>query len=431
MTIRWVLRNRWALVMIVSLSMTASVRSGGIETADAAFREGRFIDAEKLYRDAIGSEGETYDAVVRLGEIALYSNRLDEAERSLRRAVQLRPDEKRPKALLAEVYYRRDDYAQAAPLFRELGSAVFADKLASFAGQQPYELRMNNDVTKVKFVSTDPLPVIEGRVNGKEPVFFIIDTGGAELILNREYGQSIGAVSFGAEKKRYAADQEAVSEQARIESFQLGDLNIRRVPVQLLDTSRFAAAAGGRRIDGVVGTLLLNRFLFTLDYPAGQLVLRRRTLEASREFEEKARAANTVTVPLWLAGDHFMVSKGRINRSEPRMFFIDTGLAGGGFLCPESTIKEAGITLSSASFEGVGGGGPVKVTPFMVDELSIGAATQRNVASFAGAFPPSLEDRFGFRIAGLVSHAFFRPYSVTFDPLAMRMYLETRATPPP
>jgi predicted aspartyl protease len=430
MTIKSVRRNCWAMALVASVGATAVVRGGGLEAADAAFREGRFADAEKLYREAIGTEGEPYEAVVRLGEIALFCNRLDEAERSLRRAGQLRPDEKRPRALLAEVHYRRDEYAQAGALFREVGGPALADKLASFAGQKPYEIRMANDVARIKFVSTDPLPVIEGRVNGKEPVFFIIDTGGAELILNREYGQSVGAACFGAEKKRYAADQEAVSEQARIESFQLGGVDIRKVPVQLLDTSRFAAAAGGRRVDGVVGTLLLNRFIFTLDYPAGELVLRKRTSEVSRELENKAKASNAVAVPYWMAGDHFMVARGQVNKGEPRVLFVDTGLAGGGFLCPESMIKEAGITVGGASFEGVGGGGPVKVTPFTVDELSLGGATQRNVASFAGAFPPSLEDRFGFRIAGLISHAFFRPYAVTFDPVAMRVYLEPREPPP-
>jgi len=94
-------------------------------------------------------------------------------------------------------------------------------------------------------------------------------------------------------------------------------------------------------------------------------------------------------------------------------------------------IREAKISLGNASFEGVGGAGTVKVTPFMVNELSLGGVLQRNIPSFAGAFPPSLENRFGFRIAGLVSHAFFRSFSVTFDPLAMQMYIEKRATPTP
>jgi len=321
--------NRSVAMVAVSLSMTSVVCAGFLEAADIAFREGRFGEAELLYSDVVGATGKPYEAVLRLGEIALYSNQLDRAEQRLQSAIKLRPDETHPKFLLAEVHYRRDEFAQAAALLRILGSPALADKLASFTGHKPYDLVMAEDITKVKFVSTDPLPVIEGRVNGKEPVFFIIDTGGAELILNTEYGKSAGAVCFGAETKRFAGDQEAVSEQARIDSFQFPGVELRNVPVQLLDTSRFAVVAGGRRVDGVVGTLLLNRFIFTLDYPAGQLVLRKRTPAASTEVKYLAQAAEAVAIPYWIAGDHFMVAQGRVNSGEPRMLFVDTGLAGG------------------------------------------------------------------------------------------------------
>ncbi len=423
--------NRKFITLLVSHTLTSAVFAGGLEAADVAFREGRFADAEKLYGEVVGAANEPFEAVLRLGEIALYSNQLDRAEQRLRSAIQLRPDEKHPKLLLAEVHYRRDEFAQAAALLRDWGSPALADKLASFSEQKPYDLVMTDYITRVKFVSTDPLPVIEGKVNGNKPVYFVIDTGGAELILNTEYGKSVGAVSFGSELKLFAADQEASSEQARIDSFQLPGVEIRNVPVHLLDTSRFAVVAGGRRVDGVVGTILLNRFIFTFDYPAGQLVLRRRSSAASTEVRDLAQAAGAITIPYWMAGDHFMVAQGRVNGGEPRMLFVDTGLAGGGFLCPESMIQEAKISLGNASFDGIGGAGTVKVTPFMVDELSLGGVLQRNVPSFAGAFPSSLEYRFGFRIAGLVSHSFFRPFSVTFDPLSMRMYVEARPAPNP
>jgi hypothetical protein len=86
-------------------------------------------------------------------------------------------------------------------------------------------------------------------------------------------------------------------------------------------------------------------------------------------------------------------------------------------------LKSAGVKLSGQSFEGVGGGGAMKVTPFLLDELRLGEAKQSNVMSFFGPFPESLELRYGFRIGGLVSHTFFRQYAVTFDFTAMRLHL--------
>lgn len=40
---------------------------------------------------------------------------------------------------------------------------------------------------------------------------------------------------------------------------------------------------------------------------------------------------------------------------------------------------------------------------------------RQDLAGLAGVFPPQLEWDFGFRIGGLVSHEFLRPYAVTFD----------------
>lgn len=44
-----------------------------------------------------------------------------------------------------------------------------------------------------------------------------------------------------------------------------------------------------------------------------------------------------------------------------------------------------------------------------------------------GPFPPSMEYMFGFRIAGIISHTFFRPYAVTFDFANMQVYLQRAA----
>ncbi|MHC4696859.1 MAG: hypothetical protein ACYTFA_08965 [Planctomycetota bacterium] len=127
------------------------------------------------------------------------------------------------------------------------------------------------------------------------------------------------------------------------------------------------------------------------------------------------------------AGTHFMAAWGQANDAEPCLFFPDTGLAGGGFRCPESTIKAAGIDLTGLpAFQGMGGGRPVTVTPFTVKELSLGGAKQSDVPSFFGAFPEEIEYSRGFRIGGIISHVFFRPYALTFDFERMHLLLKPK-----
>ena len=64
--------------------------------------------------------------------------------------------------------------------------------------------------------------------------------------------------------------------------------------------------------------------------------------------------------------------------------------------------------------------------PFMVDELALGDASERDIHATFGPFPPQLEDAYGFRVGGLISHEFFRPYALTVDFVSMR-YLLSRS----
>src|SRR6202020_2044120 len=77
-----------------------------MESADELFQAGQFAEAGKLYAEASTRDPQSYDAALRVGEIALLANRLDEAEKWLTKATTLKPDENAAKVLLAEAYYR-------------------------------------------------------------------------------------------------------------------------------------------------------------------------------------------------------------------------------------------------------------------------------------------------------------------------------------
>ena len=55
--------------------------------------------------------------------------------------------------------------------------------------------------------------------------------------------------------------------------------------------------------------------------------------------------------------------------------------------------------------------------------LSFGDIQENNVAGFYdGPFP--WESTFGFALAGMVGHDFFKPYAVTFDFQNMQIFLQ-------
>ena len=408
-------------------------RQSEIDSADRLFQVGKFAEAGKLYSQIAAQNPKNYSATLQLGRIALLSNRLDDAQKWLEKAITLQPGDADPKVMLAEVFYRRDDFQKAAASLN--GVDVSSNKLIisqyptlnvamleSFKGQTPYELHGNGTSTRLKLVKTDPLPVVNVRVNGGDEVTFFIDTGGSEVTLDTDFAKELGVPQFAAVQGTFSGGQHAEVQLGRIESLTVGDWTIKNVPTAMLPLRQLSKGLGVKRIDGIIGTTLFYHFLATMDYPHGELVLRRKTAKSLEEFTKSS--GKRVAVPIWMASDHFMVGWGRVETLPPALLFVDTGLVGAGVKLAESVIKEAGIKLEEQkAFEGAGGGGKLKIVPYTVHQLSFGGIKEDNVPGlYDGPFP--WENTFGFHLAGMVGHDFFKPYTVTFDFQNMQIFLQ-------
>ncbi len=384
--------------------------------AESLMQVGRFAEAEEAFSAFLDVHPGDSSALLGLGYSALLRNDLDEAERRLDTALRLKPRSKAARGLLGELHYRRDDFDRAAPHFARLGRAAKARQLASFAGQRPNEID-GDAPTRIPFVKTDPLPVLELDVNGSGPARFLLDTGGGESILDQEFAGRVDAAGFGAERGIFGGGRKARVEHGRVDSVRLGGFVLRNVPVAVLDLGAVAATVGEARLDGILGTVPLSRFTSTIDYPRGALVLERAS---------EGPPPGGFSVPFWLAGDHFVVAWGAVNGGQETLFFVDTGLAGNGFTCPSSTLREARIEVQEELAEEARalGSGAFRVAPFVVDELRLGEFRRQRVVGVAGAFPPQLERGLGFRVGGLISHQFFRSCALTLDFAAMRLRLQ-------
>ncbi|MGA8295131.1 MAG: aspartyl protease family protein [Rhodoplanes sp.] len=413
---------------------TSQPKPPEIDAATQLFQAGKFTEAGKLYSRLVTENSQDYAAILQLARIALLSDRLDDAQKWLDKAISLQPEGADAKVMLAEVFYRRDDFQKAAASLKgvEVSSnkliasqypTLNVAKLESFKGQTPYEVQGNGQSTRLTFLKTDPLPVVSVRVNGGDAVTFFIDTGGSEVALDTDFARELGVPQFGAVQGTFAGGQHAEVQNGRIESLTVGDWTIKNLPVAMLALRQLSQDFGVNRIDGIIGTNLLYHFLATLDYPHGELVLRRKTATSLEQFAT-ASSGKRVAVPFWIAGDHFMVAWGRVETLPPALLFVDTGLAGAGVKLAESVIKEAGIKLEEAkAYEGAGGGGKLKIVPYTVHHLSFGDIQENNVAGlYDGPFP--WENTFGFALAGMVGHDFFKPYAVTFDFQNMQIFLQ-------
>src|SRR4051794_38937736 len=299
---------------------TSQPKQSAIDSADRLFRAGKFSEAGKLYSQIIAQNPTNYSATLQLGRIALLSNRLDDAQKWLEKAMALQLGNTDARVMLAETFYRRDDFPKAAAalngvdvssnkLVREQYPTLNVAMFESFKGQTPYKLHATGASTRVKFVKTDPLPLVDVRVNGGKAVTFFIDTGGSEVTLDTDFAKELGVPQFGAVQGTFSGGQHAEVQLGRIESLTLGDWTVKNIPTAMLPLRQLSEGFGVKQIDGIIGTTLFYHFLTTMDYPHGELVLRRKDGKSLEEF--KKSPGKRVAVPIWMASDHFMVGWGR------------------------------------------------------------------------------------------------------------------------
>jgi Aspartyl protease len=220
-----------------------------------------------------------------LSLIALLENNLDEAQLWLDKAMALGPDSVTRKIMRAEVWYRRNEFARSAatlsgvdpqnPILLTGYSTLNVDKLAAFKGQTPYDLEGGGESTRVKFVKSEPLPLIQVRINGGPEKIFFIDTGGSDLLLDSEFAKELGVKPLGSVQGTFSGGRHAQLQNGRIDSLALGDWKIKNVPSGMVPLRSLSKDFGVDQIDGCVRTNVLYQFLSTIDYPAGELILRK------------------------------------------------------------------------------------------------------------------------------------------------------------
>jgi predicted aspartyl protease len=371
------------------------------------------------------------------GLLALSHNRLPEATARLRAALDHAPRDGRARVRalqgLAEAAYRQDDFTAAARWLREWAAIAGADerarlqpvlrKLDGFAGREPYRIEPGDTEVTLPFEITDPLPVVNVGLGGGRTVPFFLDTGGHEVYLDQGLAAELDLPAYGEVPALGAGGKTGRQGQSRLDRLSLGDLEVRDLPVATQDFAAMGyAEALGVPVKGVLGTAFLSHFLSTIDYRGQALVLRPR----SSEWQPPG-----TVVPFRQVGTHALLAEGTVGDSARDLLLVDTGGAGIAFAGTTAGMRRAGIPLPTGStVTGPGAGGTAEAVPFTVDRLTLGPAENAvegrelpGVYFPEGDFDEAVPEYARVPIAGVVSHQFFRPYSLTLDFAGMRLFL--------
>jgi hypothetical protein len=380
-----------------AVMLAGSFFAAGIATAradaEADLKRGDFAASEAGHVAALAANPKDPAALLGLARIRLYQDRRADAERLAAEVPADDPAAKTAERILAEAK-RRD------------------------AALDPANIVVPAAGAHVPFVATDPLPILKVRVNDKADAYFFLDTGASDAILDPAFASELGIAAQDAGSGTFAGGKSAQLKSATLDSLALGGVRVRHLPITLLPTRGFQLD-GVHRLDGIVGTGVLYRFLSTVDYARGELVLRPRA--DSVAFERSASAHKDVVAPMWLVGDHFIFARARLNDGPERLFNIDTGGTFGVMPSPAS-MADSHVELDTAhAGEGQGGGGPVKAVPFTA-KVRFESIARDDVP---GLYTPEGNQfgLFAFETGGALSHLFFRPYAVTFDFVAMKLVI--------
>ncbi|MGW2311302.1 aspartyl protease family protein [Actinomadura luteofluorescens] len=384
--------------------------------ADALFKAGEFEQAGRAYEEILRKDPSNVHAARQRGHVALLVNQFPVAEKYLLMASELAPGDKETNQLLGDCYIRQDKLSLSVPCWEAAGKDVFAKWFGAVHGE-PYQV--HGDTARLPWQQMDPSPQVEGSVNGGPTKRFMLYTGAPWLGLSADVAREAGLTAVAKQQIDYL-DGTAWQYFGVLESFKLGGIELRNLPVEWTETDQ---ASPGGPSDGIIGTWIFYHLLTTFDYAGRSLILRRPTSETARRARRDAARAGAEPLPLWLAHEHGLYSRGSIGGSGTRVVGLSIGgTSESAVAMPEETAKQLRIrTDYDRPLETFAHSHPVVTYPCYPEEIRLGDAVAREV--YCVANPTSRPPRSGFDSLGAFFHPFFKPYNVTLDFTGMNLYI--------
>ncbi|MBT2227711.1 tetratricopeptide repeat protein [Nonomuraea sp. NEAU-A123] len=417
-----VLAGAAAAAPLLGKAATALADSGD---ADALFKAGKFEEAGRAYEEILKTDPTNVRAARQRGHVGLLSNRFPEAEKYLKMALNLAPDDKETNNFLGDCYIRQDKLALSVPHWQAAGEEDYAKWFAAVSGE-PYQI--HGDIARVPFQQMDPMPLVEASVNGGPPKRFVFYTGAPNLSMRASVAKEAGLSPVVSQKTDFEGIPIWVH-YGILDSFKLGDIELRNVPVG------WSSTESGEDVDtdsdGLIGTWVFYHLLTTFDYAGRSLILRRRTPKVAGKARADAIRAGAKPLPLWLSRDHDVHSLGSIAGiadSGPRVVGVTIGgigeVAAG---MPGDTAKRLRVrTDYDRPIETFAHSHPTIAYPCYPKEIRLGDAVAKEVYCETDPnMPVNVPWPYGSGIdmTGHFAHCFFKPYNVTLDFTDMNLYI--------
>ena len=380
---------------------------------DALWAAGLFDEAEEVYRDVLAIDPRSGSARQGLAKSFATRHRYDEALDWAEAALEASPDFASFHHTLGSIYQLMHRFPEAADAYEryvDLLPNYTRSEQADWARAEVRYLRSFGDQPVVQFedpgrLHTIPFRVVRGkvivrgRVDGREAVDFVIDTGTEQTVLSQRVARRVGVQPVTITLSAGVGQVGLRGLQAgRLESLQIGSLQVTNLPALIK-----SPPLGGLPTPESDGFSPLALGLsMTIDYGEQILIM----------GEELPDEPADIVLPL--RQHRLTVVRGIVNGEFPRSFVVDTGgevisisrsTAG---LLPPLTARRVPLKVFGTS----GWDESAYLMPGV--NLAFDQIRYRNFSVVVlNLHRPSA--LLGFHIGGIVGHTFLRDYRVTLD----------------
>ncbi|MGN9788173.1 aspartyl protease family protein [Nonomuraea sp. ZG12] len=397
----------------------ATARAGGGD-ADALFKAGKFEQAGRAYEEILKKNPTNLHAARQRGHVGLLANQFPDAEKYLKMAIQLAPDDKDTNQFLGDCYIRQDKLSLSVPHWQAAGEETYAQWFAAVRGE-PYQI--HGDTARLPWQQMDPMPLVEASVNGGPPKRFTFYTGAPWLSLSATVAKEAGLSPVTKQKIEFL-DGTIWQYFGVLESFNLGGIELRNIPVGWSEWE-----SGGdvdTDHDGMIGMWVFYHLLTTFDYAGRQLILRRSTPEAADKARAAAKRAGGERLPMWLAREHALHSRGSIAGVADSGARVVGVLFGGHSEVAAVVNGEAANQLRiridhDRPVETFAHSHPAVTYPCYPKEIRLGDAVAKEVYCYTNPSSPLAPN--GFDVPAAFFHSFHKPNNITLDFTGMNLYV--------
>ncbi|MEK7330782.1 MAG: aspartyl protease family protein [Candidatus Eisenbacteria bacterium] len=386
----------------------------------ALLRLGRFDEARAVYGRALAVD--PYDAApaAAFGKLALFADRLSEAESLLSVAVAAGTES----GALADLYatrLRRGDYARAAELAPLVNDQGRVPMLELMAEHPPYRVTAGPDEAKVPWSKGYPIPLMRVKLNGRS-VLMALDTGSRDLIVDQSFARTCGVKMLPLKSLVFWDGARIAVQNALVQRLELGGMRIEDLPAGVTGLRKWMLQVNPQAepVAGVIGLGLLRNFTPTIDY-------RGQALELRRPGRPYPVGPNALRVPFEIWGESELTVYGSLNGGRRMALVFQSGVGGCGVGAPADVFAEVGVKPGKLARAFKGAGSVLQGRPWAavsVPNVVVGPLVREKVAGWSGVLDEAELWKHGVRRDAILSHDFFHGQRVTIDWAARELVVE-------